>query len=429
MSLIADLANMLRVPKNESAPPVPYTANHDLGRMSAYGRSADPQTRHLDMTTVESTLFSVLDLLASDLSTVDWGFYPKTARMNEEQEPLTDQQHLAVKLWDQPNDFMSGEELRYRIEWHYDAVGEGWMLCSFNDFGIPESFWWVRPDRLTPAADGDKFLIGWVYTGPDGEKVPLPLDDPTTRLMRMCRPHPTDPHRGIGPVQTLMTSLGTSLTAQQWIQSFYANDATPGGMIELGQDEFMEPDEYRKLVAKWNFRHRGVNRAHKVGILEVGKFNPIPVNLRQLQFTEMRHLTRDQILEAFRVNKNQLGATDDVNRAASLAADDTYAKRAKLPRVRKWSSLINSGYLSCFGAAGQAIKACPENVVPEDEEAENAERTSKASAFKTYIDAGLSYDDASMLCGLPTGLQTRTETGPIPAVAARLDRRQIGERP
>ncbi len=427
MSLIGDLVDVFRGPVNQTDPPVPYTANQDLGRISVYGRSADPQTRHLDMTTVESTLFSVLDLLASDVSTVDWGFYPKNA-FEDDMEPLTAEQHLAVKLWDEPNDFMSGDELRYRIEWHYDSVGEGWMLCGFNELGVPESFWWVRPDRLMPAADDGKFLIGWVYTGPDGEKVPLPLNDPEVRLMRICRPHPIDPHRGIGAVQSLMTSLGTSLTAQQWIQSFYNNDATPGGMIELGQDEFMEGDDYRKLVAKWNFRHRGVNRAHRVGILEVGKFVPMPVNLRQLQFTEMRHLTRDQVLEAFRINKFMLGATDDVNRAASLAADDTYARRALKPRVGKWNGLVNGKYLGCFGAAGAAIKGCPENVVPEDEEAENQERVSKSTAFKTYIDAGMDYDDAAMLCGLPTGLRTRSDTAPVPAVATRLDQRQIGAR-
>lgn len=426
MSLLLDLVGAVRGVRAETNPPIPYTADQSLGRMSIYGRPADPQTRHLEMTTVESTLFSVLNLLASDVSTVEWGFYPKTRTMDE-MDPLTEDQHLAVKLWDQPNDFMSGDELRYRIEWHFDAVGEGWMLCGFNQLGIPESFWWVRPDRLMPAADEGKFLIGWVYTGPDGEKVPLPLNDPEVRLMRMCNPHPIDPYRGLGAVQTLMTSLGTSLTAQQWIQSFYNNDATPGGMIELGQDEFMEGDEYRKLVAKWNFRHRGVNRAHRVGILEVGKFTPIPVNLRQLQFTEMRHLTRDQILEAFRINKNQLGATDDVNRAAALAADDTYARRTLLPRVRKWSKMVNNDYLSCFGAAGKAIKACPENVVPEDEESENAGRVNKATAFKTYVDAGMAYDDAAMLCGLPSGLRMRSDATPVPAVAARLDRRQIGE--
>jgi HK97 family phage portal protein len=415
MSLIGDLANVFRSPRAETTPPVPYTS--DLGgisRASFLGRSTDPSRRHLDMTTAESTLFSVLDLLASDTSSVKWSLYRKTntlVRPDQERQPLTDTDHLAAKLWNYPNDFMTGNQLRYTVEWHYDAVGEGWMLGQL-DHGVPISFWPVRPDRLMPAVDKTRYLLGWVYTGPGGEQVPLDRDDPSISLMRIWRPHPLDPHRGIGPVQTLMTSLGTSLTAQQWIESFYRNDATPGGMIELGAEEFMDPDEYRKLVSKWNSQHRGVNAAHKVGILEVGTYTPIPVNLRQLQFTEMRHLTRDQVLEAFRVNKNQLGATDDVNRAASLAADDTYARRALKPRVMNWEQLANGDFLKVFGSVGQTVEFCPDSVVPEDEEAENAERNSKATAASTLASSGIwEPDDILATVGLPPMRKLSTPIG------------------
>jgi HK97 family phage portal protein len=404
MSLLGDLADVFRGPRAETTPPIPFSTEQ-AGRMSLFGRKADPQTRHLDITTVESTLFTVLDLLASDVSSVEWDLYRKTTtlvRPDEQRQPLTESDHLAARLWNQPNDYMDGNQLRYVVEWHYDAVGEGWILGEISPLGVPLSYWPVRPDRLKPVADRGKFLSKWVYTGPGGEQVPLDLNDPTLSLMRIWRPHPLDPHRGIGPVQTLMLPLGTSLSAQQWIQAFYDNDASPGGMITLGQDEFMEPDEYRKLVSKWNSSHRGVNKAHRVGILEVGEFTPLPVNLRQLQFTEMRHLTRDQILEAFRINKNLLGATDDVNRAAALAADDTYARRAKKPRVTNWSKLANGPFLRDFGPTGETVEFCAENVVPEDEEAENAERNSKATAAATLANSGIwEPDDILATVGLP----------------------------
>ena len=39
---------------------------------------------------------------------------------------------------------------------------------------IPLGLWPVRPDRMTPVPDRDKFLAGWIYTSPDGkEKIPL----------------------------------------------------------------------------------------------------------------------------------------------------------------------------------------------------------------------------------------------------------------
>lgn len=402
-----DILDMARGARAETLPPLPFTSNTS-GFGNLFGGRAKPNRKNLDLTTVESTLFSVLDLLSSTTAEVEWTLRLKSAdpKPDEEMPILGPDQHLAAKLWEQPNDFMAGDQLRSVVEWHYDAVGEGWITVARNAIGMPESFWPVRPDRLDPVTDPKKFLLGWTYTSADGEKVPLELDD----VMRIVKPHPLDPHRGIGAVQTLMLPLQTSLTSQQWMQAFYRNDATPGGMITLNQDAVMEEGDYRKLVSRWNDQHKGVNRAHRVGILEVGSYTPYDVNLRNLQFTETRNLHRDQVLEAFRIHKHMLGISEDVNRAASLAADATFGKRLLKPRVKNWKRLANGPFLTAFGPMPRPVEFCPENVVPEDEEAANTERTSKTTAYKTLVDAGVEPEDAANVVGLPP-MRTRTAGG------------------
>lgn len=399
MSLIADMLDAVRRPRAETLPPIPFTGVGGVNAM--WGRKADPTERQLDLTTVESTLYSVLDLISGDVGGVAWDLYRgmRTADMcpPESAKPLTENQHLAVKLWNQPNDFMTGDHMRTVAAWHYDSVGEGWIVCQYNAMGVPESFWPVRPDRMKPSTDAKKYLVGYVYTGPGGERVPLELNE----VLRITRPHPLDPHRGIGPLPSLMLPLTTSLTAQQWIDAFYRNDATPGGMIELGQDEVLDDDDYKTLLMRWNEQHRGVNRAHRVGILEIGQFKQTPVNFKDLQVTEMRHLTRDQVLEAYRIHKHMIGASDDVNRANAVAADDTYARRVLQRRVKAWHGFANGDYLRCFGTTGRGVVWCPENVIPEDEEAENAERDSVAAAFKSYVDAGVPIEQVAAMLDLP----------------------------
>jgi len=409
MSLLLDIMDMARGARNETLPPIPYTGDKSTGFGALFKKGAKPSTRVLDLTTTESTLLSVLSLLSETVAEVEWTLRLQSGdNLDEEELPiLGPDQHLAAKLWEQPNDFMDGNHLRSVVEWHYDACGEGWMVCQYNSIGQPESYWPVRPDRMDPKTSSKKFLTGYIYNGPGGEEVPLEINE----VLRITRPHPLDPHRGIGPVQSLMLPLTTSLTAQQWVQNFYANDATPGGMIEVGRDEPMEDGDFRQLVSRWNSQHKGVSRAHRVGILEVGKFVPMPVNMRQLQFTEMRHLTRDQILEAFRIHKHMLGISDDVNRAASLAADDTYGKRILKPRIKMWQRLANGAYLRTFGPAPRPVKFYPDNVVPEDEEAANAERASKTTAYKTLIDANVDPDDAAQVVGLPPMRMRQITTG------------------
>lgn len=400
MSLLLDLFDAARGVRAESNPPVPYTAPAD--RAFIFGRGTDPTQRQIDLTTTESTLLSVVDLISGDVAAVGWDLYrgqvPSSMDYDTETaQPLNRNQHLAVKLWHQPNDFMTGMHLRTVAAWHFDAVGEAWVVCQYNALGIPESFWPVRPDRMFPTTDAGKYLVGYVYRGPSGERIPLELNE----VLRITRPHPLDPHRGIGPVPALMLPLTTSLTSQQWIQAFYTNDATPGGMIQLGKDEPISDSDWDTLRTRWNEQHRGVNRAHRVGILEIGEFVPTVIDLKKLQMTEMRHLTRDQVLEAYRIHKHMMGIADDVNRAAALAADDTYARRILGRRVRYWFEFANGPYLRCFGATGRNVFWLPDNFIREDEEAENAERDSVAAAFKAYVDAGVPIEQAAEMLGLP----------------------------
>lgn len=417
MSLLLDFVDAFRSgsPRNESLPPVPYTGPG--GSVTIFGRGADPTARQLDLTTTESTLYSVIDLISGDMGNVAWDLYrgPRTADMcpPDGATPLTEAQSLPVRLWHQPNDFMTGNHLRTVAAWHFEAVGEAWVVCDYLRPDLPGSFWPVRPDRMHPITDPDKYLLGYVYTGPSGERIPLELNE----VLRITRPHPLDPHRGIGPVPALMLPLTTSLTSQQWIQAFYNNDATPGGMIELGADEIMNDDDWSTFVTRWNEQHSGVSRAHRVGILEVGKFVPTQVDLKKLQVTEMRHLTRDQVLEAYRIHKHMIGASDDVNRAAALAADETYARRVLMRRVKDWFSFANGPYLKCFGATGKNVVWCPENVIPEDTAAANDERDSIAGAAKQLADAGFPLAQIAKMFDLPFELE---ESGASPAEIARL---------
>lgn len=399
MSLIGAIVDATRQ-RDDGTPPIRYTTEADRGWGNPFDMLGGGSVkRQLDLTTTESTLMSVLKLISRTTASVKWCGYRKQANPSEHQTrpEIGADKSLAVKLWQQPNPFMNGVHVRKVCTWHYAAVGEAWMVVDFYDEArtLPRSWWPVRPDRMTPVPDPDMFLLGYIYTGPSGERVPLDLDE----VMRITDPHPTDPHRGIGPVQSLLTPLATSMSSQQWINAFFQNDGTPGGIIEIPQG--LEDADYHRLRRRWNEQHRGVNRAHRVAIMEFGKWIPTVIDMQKMQFTEIRQLTRDQILEAFRIHKHKMGASDDVNLANAAAADATFAKDITLPNIEEWEALANGPYLKLFGAAGAGIDLEPEGVVPEDEAAEQAELASKVNAAVQLKGAG--WDPAAILetVGLP----------------------------
>lgn len=401
-----------------TAPPVPYSSDF-TGSSNFYSLRKDSRLESLDMSTAESTLLSVLDLISSKTAEVEWELERevRNPRPGQERVVVGPEQNLAAHLWENPNDFMDGQFLRQLCTWHYDAVGEGYILADvFPGTNVIKALWPVRPDRMTPAVNEKKFRNGWIYTGPNREQIPLEESE----ILRIVRPHPTDFHRGIGIVQPLLTASGTSLAAQQWIRTFFRNDARPGGVIELGlePDQEITDDEWKIMKRRWNENHEGVTRANRVGFLERGSWKDVQQTIKDMEYSGIRNLTRDQILEAFRIHKHSMGISEDVNRANATAANSLLTENTVRPRIGLWKKLANGPYLRLFGSSGQGVRFCPINLDPLDPELVNAERNSKTSAYKDLIDAGVHPDDAAAAVGLPPMRHVERQGSNEPVVTA-----------
>lgn len=399
MSLILDLLDAVRGGADEAGPPIPFTAENASAMGSIFGSGKPSLNQQLDLTTSESTLFSVLDLVSSRVAAVKWNsFRPTDTEVEEDARvKVTAQQNLAVKMWHRPNKFITGKQLRNVCTWHHKAVGEAWMVMDFYDAArtLPRTWWPVRPDRMFPVPDPDDFLLGYLYRSPDGEDIALELDE----VLRITRPHPLDPHRGLGAVQTLGTALGLSLTSQQWIAAFFRNDATPGGVIEV--PDGLEDHEYDQLRRRWNQQHRGVGRAHRVAILEYGKWVPRQMSIKDMQFPQVRNLTRDQVLEAFRIHKHMLGITEDVNLANATAARETFDEAVTVPEVDEWTDLANGPYLERFGSKGGAVEFCPVSPIKKDTEEPRRDMAAKVENAEKLIGMGADWAATFDMLGLP----------------------------
>ncbi|HJV15627.1 MAG TPA: phage portal protein [Propionibacteriaceae bacterium] len=418
MSIFADLvdcyAATTSMPGGDGGPPVPYVA--DSAHWSSVGSLwwGEDRKQQLDLSTAESTLFSVLQLVSGETAAVQWYGEREQARPTPEQEPprVTEKDSLAVKLWQQPNRWWSGQKLRTLCTWHYRAVGETWLVVDYfagaagkpaAPGSLPRGLWPMRPDRVWPIPDKDEYLVGYIYVGPSGERVPLEPHE----VLGFQFPHPTDMHRGIGAVQTLGKTLGISISSAEWIAKFFQNDASPGGIIEI--PEGLEDADYNRLRKRWNEQHAGVSKAHRIAILEYGKFVPRGFNMRDMQFREIRDLTRDQVLEAFRIHKHKMGISETVNLAEAFAAGNTFAKSELVPNLNQWAELANGAYRSLFGAPGESVRLCYESPVEEDKADERADRTARIEDANRLLAMGVPAEEAFRFVGMPVLTIVRPE--------------------
>lgn len=366
------------------------------------------------------TLFAIVNRTSNATSQVNWRLYRKAASGKpEDRAEVT--AHAALDLWNKPNPYYTRQEFIESFQQHIDLTGEGWWVIGRNPRSpLPLELWVARPDRMAPVPDAQDFIRGYVYTGPSGEQVPLEVKD----VVFLRTPNPLDPYRGMGAVQTILADLDSTRYSAEWNRNFFINGAEPGGIVEV--DKRLSDDEFDELKSRWEESHKGVANAHRVAILEQGKWVQTKFTQRDMQFAELRTQSSEFIREAFGFPKPLLGSVEDVNRANAEAAAVVFARWLVVPRLERIKQALNSELLPLYGPdAARTLEFDYDNPVPDDKQAEADELTAKAKAAKDLVDAGYNPQDVARVVGLP---EMRTATAPAtpaqptaPGPGARLD--------
>ena len=357
------------------------TPSNAQGQMSAYGGVG--------------TLFAIVNRLANSTAAVDWKLYTKALRPDDERKEILT--HPALVLWNKPNPFYSQTDFIETIQQHIDLVGEAfWIVArSTLGFGPPLELWPIRPDRMAPVPDPTEFLKGYVYYSPDGEKVPLGVDD----VVQLKMPNPLDPYRGLGPVQSILADLDSERYSAAWNRNFFLNGAEPGGIIEV--DRRLDDAEFDELSKRWKEQHQGVVNAHRVAILEQGKWVDRRMSQKDMQFIQLRKTSQDTIIQAFGFPRPLLGITESVNRANAEAAELMYARWLLVPRLERIKDALNTRLLPLFGTSTRGMEFDFCSPVPADRDQDTAEMKAKTDGAKALVEAGYDPEDVLEAVGLP----------------------------
>lgn len=380
--------------------PIPLADAH----RSRFGFSTNRSDRGADLAATRSagTLYSVINRLTVSTASVPWHMHRLTSEMalcercHEVKGPIVED-HLALRIWDKPNNFFTRQEFIESGQQHQDLTGETWIIVERDPrANFPIALWLVRPDRMEPIPSKTDYLAGYVYKGPQGEKIPLNLDE----VIFIRTPDPDDPYRGLGPLPAIRNDVESSRFASEFIRNFFLNSAEPGGVIEAPNG--LNDQQWNRLVTQWSEQHRGVSRAHRVAFLENGmQWKDRKYTIKDMDFASVRHLSRDTIMEAYGVSKYDLGIVDDINRATAQTMDERSARNLTIPRLDRWKQAANNDFLPLFGTTGQGVELVYANPIPENAEQRNADLTARTTAYATLVNARVDPNDAAEVVGLP----------------------------
>ncbi len=373
-----------------NAAPVPFSGR-SMFSLSGSSTEGDAQAA-FDAHGSVGTLFAIVSQISTAVAQTEWHLYRRTS-VRDKKRRKEEFNHGFMTVWDRPNAFYTGFDLRQTVQMHLDLTGEGFIVLTKTGNIIWE-MWPVRPDRMKPVKHPSEFLVGWIYESPDGEKVPLELDE----VIHLKYPNPDDPYRGRGPVQTVLADIDAARYSAEWNRNFFVNGARPGGIIEV--DYRMSDKEFNEFVARWRQQHQGTANAHRVAVLENAKWVETNFSMTDMQFVELRNLPRELIREAFAFPKPMLGTVDDVNRANAEAGKEIMAEGQTIPRLYRWKNVINTFLLPQF-ANGKTLELDFDDPTPVNHEAADRERNSQSASAANLVKAGYHPEDVSEAMGLP----------------------------
>jgi len=405
--------------------PVPLARRNETPYFGGFGVGTQDRQAQMAAYGAVGTLFQVVHALSEDTSRVDWHMH-RVRQRNPSRDSSTCElcdkpgvelleKHPALDRWNEPNEFLTGQEFVESFQQHVDLTGEGFWIMDLVSAGAlsgVNEMWPVRPDRMAPVSSDTEFLTGWVYRSPDGELIPLAKE----QVISLKSPNPLDPYRGQGPVGTIMRDIRSAALSGDWTEMFFRNSAMPGGVLEA--PAALDDAEFQRLADQWKRDHQGMSNAHRVAILEAGiKWNDRSYSPKDMILTEVRKYSASQIREAYGFPEFASGILENANRASSTAATEWYTSRMIVPRLDKIRDALNYRYLKRWGVTGSKVEFAYSDPTPPDVESENATRKSKAEAYAVLVNARVAPDDAAQVTGLPPMKTVKPEDLLPPPVA------------
>ena len=377
-------AERVEIAAVERAVPQDLQFFHKLGLSLDSQELRDPYKQH-------PWVFAVVSSRARNFAQAPWRIgieQPDGSLADLPSSPLLD-------LLNAPNRAMTGTMMHALTSLWLDLLGEAfWVLDRTSETEIPKAIFPLPGGHAwQPGPLGeDKIPVGWVYTDSNGQRIPY-LNE---QLVYFRTPNPTSPLRGCPPLSAAFTTLTSDFLADEYNKQFFENGGDPGGVLKYTDN--LTDSEFKTIRQRWEDRHQGASKAHRVGVLEGGaEWIPNTITQRDMEYLELRKWTRDVVCAVFGWPKWAVGATDGINRATAVEMRGMLWQETIIPELNNRALTINTQLVNRLaGLPGRAVGFFDLDDVPALQEL----RLSRWETAKQMGDAGVSLEEINRILDL-----------------------------
>jgi len=142
---------------------------------------------------------------------------------------------------------------------------------------------------------------------------------------------------GLSPIALARNAVGLCIATEQFGADFFANGATPGGVLEH-TGGVREPDNLRE---QWNAIFQGVGNSNHIAVLEDGlTYHAISVRPDEAQFLETRKFQLNEIARIFRVPPHMIGDLEKSSFSNIEQQSLEFVKYCMSPWIARWEQAL-----------------------------------------------------------------------------------------
>ena len=257
--------------------------------------------------------------------------------------------HPYYSLFKSPNPFEGSFEFLERILLNLDIYGNCFIskekvAGGFELYILNPLYVGIIPDPKLKIKQYNYYI--------NGQSVAYKPEE----IIHLKTPNPSDNYFGLPPLACATNILTFEKNRLSFANAYFLNGAIPVGVIESDQNL---SDQTLKLIrGSWENLHKGVTNSHKVAILQGGlKYKPITAALKDLDFSGLKKMSRDDVLGIYKIPSSILGDQSGTGASEGKSAITSFWRACVLPRLKRVESGLNRGLkVEIFGNGNYIFK-------------------------------------------------------------------------
>jgi len=337
----------------------------NLGVKAAARGKIGPDLTNIKMTLAQTVGLNASDRLDKPYSDSIWVYASVNAIANNlakvplvvyergTNKAITDENHPVVRMFTHPNVYTSKLTFIFLLSAYIDIYGEAFIVMDrSNPNEIPAAMYAFSPTKFQPVISKDyNSIVGWQYQK-GSETVPLS----TYEIRQYKYPNPYDDIRGFSPLEAGKLSIEQDFFAAVFNKNFFREGVRVSGYISVPTE--LNDDSFNRIVDQFEQRHQGMNKAHKIAVIDNdGKFIESKITQRDMEFIELRRMTRQEIFAIYKVNEVVLGLYNEVQSYEGVKmAHKSFWEEAMLPRLMYLEEFLNYSVLDTIDGGKYEVK-------------------------------------------------------------------------